>query len=70
MTFKAKMINCSNEQSKGMSELQNIGRLDITENSFYFRDIKSSKLQSITFGDKVIIIETLNTKYTFIKIGE
>ena len=70
MTLKAKMINCSNEQSKGMSELQNIGRLDITENGFYFRNIKSSKLKSINFEDKAIIIETLNTKYTFIEIGE
>ena len=70
MTLKAKMINCSNEQSKGTSELQNIGRLDITKNGFYFRNIKSSKLKSINFEDKAIIIETLNTKYTFIEIGE
>lgn len=70
MTFKAKMINCSNEQSKGMTEMQNVGRLDITENGFYFNSIKSSKIINISFGDKVLIIETLNTKYTFIKIGE
>lgn len=66
MQIKCKMIGCSNEQSRGIEELGQVGDLHL-DKVFYFNTIRSSTVKKIEFKEKMIIINTLNTEYTFIE---
>lgn len=69
MQRKCVMLECSNLESKGQIELNNIGKLEI-DSIFYFRNIKSSPILKIEFIEDLIKITTKNTKYLFRKIEE
>ena len=64
MKRKCIMLECSNENSKGIQELGKTGTLNI-DRVFYFRDIQSSKISKIEFIEELIKIKTLNTEYLF-----
>lgn len=69
MERKCIMLECSNLESKGQTELNNIGKIEI-DSVFYFRNIKSSPILKIEFIEDLIKITTKNTEYLFRKIEE
>lgn len=66
MAIICKMIKCSNQESKGIKELNQIKNLNI-DTKFTFGTIISSKIKNIEFDEDLIVINTLNTQYVFQK---
>lgn len=66
MSILCKMIKCSNQESKGIQELNQVKHLDINT-KFTFGSIISSKIKNIEFNEDLIVINTLNTQYVFQK---
>ena len=68
MELKCKLIGCSNEQSIGINYLSIIDEINIDRYGFWFKDLRSSVLKNIEFKGDLVIITTLNTTYTFIRV--
>lgn len=64
MDIQCKLLSCSNSESKGNREVGNENKL-IIGTKFIFGSIISSKITNIKFEDKLIIINTNNSIYTF-----
>lgn len=67
MEVMVQMVECDNPNSKGNTEMLRAGTLVIGR-VFYFNSVKSSKIESIFFKEDEIIIQTKNTKYTFLEL--
>ena len=67
MDLKCIMLECSNEDSKGIARIGKISNLTI-DKRFYFEDLRSSPIIKIEFIEDLIKIKTKNTEYLFREI--
>lgn len=65
MEFKCEMISCSNTESKGNSGIWKVDDLLFIGKVFIFGNIKSSRIENISFKNDCITIDTKNTTYVF-----
>lgn len=60
-----KLIEVDNKESKGFSFIGVVGKFTYYGKVFYFSNLYSSTVKSITVNEDVMIVVTKNTTYTF-----
>ena len=62
-----KCISLNNEISRGQGIVGRTHNFNFDGYNFYFGDIRSSRVKSITIEDKLMTVETKNSIYKFEK---
>lgn len=66
---KYELISVSNETTYGNNCVGIVSNFNFNGEVFYFDEMKSSKVKSISVSSELMLVQTKNTLYTFKKQG-